>query len=67
MENNEFKKVYIKNRTCFYFDDIIKLDDFDIDNFCHWWKNTRNNLIYDISYKTLIGSKPYYWILNSIK
>ena len=32
MENNEFKKVPIKNRTCYYFDDIIKLEDFDIDN-----------------------------------
>ena len=41
IENNEFKKVYIKNRTCFYFDDIIKLDDFDIDNFCNRWKITR--------------------------
>ena len=32
MENNEFKKVRIKSRTCFYFDDIIKLEDFDLDN-----------------------------------
>ena len=24
MENNEFKKVCIKNRTCYYFDEIIK-------------------------------------------
>ena len=30
MENNEFKKVRIKNHTCYYFDDIIKLEDFDI-------------------------------------
>ena len=29
---NEFKKVRIKNLTCYYFDDIIKLEDFDIDN-----------------------------------
>ena len=32
MENNEFKKVYIKNRMCYYFDDIIKIKDFDINN-----------------------------------
>ena len=32
MENNEFKKVRIKNRTCYYFDDLIKLEDFDLDN-----------------------------------
>ena len=27
MENNEFKKFRIKNRMCYYFDDIIKLED----------------------------------------
>ena len=32
MKNNEFKKVRIKNRTCYCFDDIIKLEDFDLDN-----------------------------------
>ena len=32
MENNEFKKIRIKNRTCYYFDDIIKFEDFDFDN-----------------------------------
>ena len=32
MENNELKKVRIKIRKCYYFDDIIKLGDFDIDN-----------------------------------
>ena len=32
MENNEFKKVHIKNRTCYYFDDIIKLENSDLDN-----------------------------------
>ena len=32
MENNEYKKVYIKIRTSYYFDDIIKLEDFDLDN-----------------------------------
>ena len=32
MENNELKKVCIESRTCCYFDDIIKLEDFYIDN-----------------------------------
>ena len=36
MENNELKKICIKNHTCYYLDDII----------------------YDISHKTLIRSKP---------
>ena len=32
MENNEFKKVSINNLTCYYVDDIIKLEDFDFNN-----------------------------------
>ena len=32
MENNEFKKIRTKNRTCYYFDGIIKFEDFDFDN-----------------------------------
>ena len=32
MENNEFWKVGIKNRTCYYFNDITKLEDFDLDD-----------------------------------
>ena len=31
MENNEFKNVRITNRTCYYFDDAIKLEVFDLD------------------------------------
>ena len=58
MENIEFQKVYIKNRTCYYFDDITKLDDFDIDNILIDIKSHDNILIYDISYKTLTEAKP---------
>ena len=29
MENNKFLKVLIKNCTCYYFDDIIKFENFD--------------------------------------
>ena len=32
MENNEFKTIRIKNHTCYYFDDMIKLKDIDFDN-----------------------------------
>ena len=27
MENNEIRKVRIKNRACYYFNDMIKLED----------------------------------------
>ena len=58
MDNNEFEKVRIKNRTCCYFDNIIKLEDFDIDNILIDEKLHENILIYGISYKTLIEAKP---------
>ena len=66
MENNELKKGCIKNRTYCYFDDIIKLEDFDIDNILIDEKSHKNILIYDISYKTLIGSKPLRIRFNKI-
>ena len=58
MENNEFKNLRIQNCTYYYFDNIIKLKDFDIDNTLIDEKSQENILIYDISCKTLIGSKP---------
>ena len=33
MENNEFKKVFIKNRTGYYFYDIINKKDSDLWHF----------------------------------
>ena len=32
MENNELKNICIKNLSHHYFDDRIKLEDFDLDN-----------------------------------
>ena len=58
MGNNEYKKVRIKNLTCCYFNDIIKLEDFDLGNMLIDRKSHENILIYDILYKTLIESKP---------
>ena len=57
MENNELKKVRIKNQTCYYFDDIIKLKDFHLDSILINKNSNENTLIYDTSFKTLIGSK----------
>ena len=30
--NNELNKIDIKNCTCYYFDDIININDLDLDN-----------------------------------
>ena len=57
-KDNELKKVGIKNRTCYYFDHIVKIEDFDFDNILLDEKLSENILIYDASYKTLIDAKP---------
>ena len=58
MENNELKKIFIKNCTYYYFDDIIKLEDFDFNNILIDKKSYKNILIYDISCNSLIVLKP---------
>ena len=30
--NDESKEIDIKNCTCYYFDDLININDFDLDN-----------------------------------
>ena len=57
-KNEEFKEVSIKNRVCYYFDDIIEIKDFDFDNISFEEKSYENILIYKISYKPFIGVKP---------
>ena len=51
-------KVRIKNCACYYFDDIIRLEDFSIDNISIDGKSHENILIYGFWYKKLIGSNP---------
>ena len=58
MENNEFKKVLVKTDTCYHFDDIIRSEDFDYNNFLIDEKSYKNVLIDDISYRALIVAKP---------
>ena len=60
--NDELKESDIKNRTCYYFDDIMSVGDFDFNNILLDEKPCENSngniLIYDISYKTFTGEKP---------
>ena len=51
MENIELKKVRIKNRMCYYFDNIVKLEDFDIDNNLKDEKSHKNNQVITIQIK----------------
>ena len=52
------KEIDIKNRWCYYFDDIMKARDIDSGKVLLDEKIYKNILIYDISYKTFMGSKP---------
>ena len=56
--NDELKNIVIRNRTCCYFNDIIKIEDLDLDNILIDGKSTKKNLVYDNSPKTLIDCKP---------
>ena len=59
MRNNyKLKETDIKNRTCYYFDDIIKTEDFDPNNVLTDEKPYENILVFNISYKRLIDSMP---------
>ena len=59
MESNELKEIDIENLTCYYFNDIVKIEDFefDFDNILKD-KSHQNIFVYDILYKTLFVSKP---------
>ena len=64
--NLVLNEICIKSPSCYYFDDIIKSKDFDVDSaLINEWSYA-NILIYDILYKTLIGAKPLEMRLDKI-
>ena len=56
--NNELKENDIKIRTCYYFDDIIEIEDFDLDNILIDEKSYEFFLVYNILFKSVFDSKP---------
>ena len=62
---DELKEIDVKNRTCYYFDNIMRLEDINFNILLEEksYKTYENILIYDISYKTFMGAKP----LHSMK
>ena len=46
--NDKLKEIAIKNRTCYYFDDTIKIEDFDFGNTLIGKKTYRDILVYKI-------------------
>ena len=57
--NDELKEIDIKNRMCYNFDDIIKIEDFVLNNILINEKSYENILVYNSSCKTIIDSKPF--------
>ena len=55
--NDKLKEINIKYNACYYFDDIIKLGDFDLHNILIDEKLYENILVYNISYKILVSDK----------
>ena len=51
--NDKLKENDVKNHKRYCFDDIIKIEDFDLDNILIDEKSYENNLVYNISYKSL--------------
>ena len=54
---NNLKEINIKNLMCYYFDDIIKFEDFNLDNIVIDVKSYENILVYKSLSKRLIGAK----------
>ena len=57
--SDEWKEIDVKNRICYYFEDIIKFEIFDLDNILIEEKSNKNILVYSISHKTLVGAKDF--------
>ena len=53
MDNNDkCKKSDIKNRICYYFDEIVKISDFNLDHILTDEKLCESILVYSISCKS---------------
>ena len=59
---DELNEINVKNRTCYHFDDTIRAEGFELNNNLLAKKSYKNSfeniLIFDIAYKTFIGTKP---------
>ena len=56
--NDKLKEINIKNDMCYYFDDIIKIADFNLSKILLNERSLENILVCNILYKTLINAKP---------
>ena len=52
MANKEFKKIIIKNYTCYYFNHIINTNYLNLDDILLDDKSYKNNFVYCVIYTT---------------
>ena len=64
--NNELKEIDIRNRVCYYFDDIISGKKINVSNILLGNKIYENVSVYNVSYKTPTGPKPIRIRFNKI-
>ena len=64
--NFESKEINIKWLIWYYFDDIIKFEDFNLDNILIDEKSYQSILDYNILHKNLIGAKPMHIRLDKM-
>lgn len=56
--NDKLKEVDIKYHTCYYFDEMSRIEDFDFNSILLVEQSYKNILIHDVLYKTFLGAKP---------
>ena len=64
--NNKLKEIATKNRTCYYFDGIININDLDLDTVLLDEKSFENILIYDVAYKVSYDAKSLRIIFDKV-
>ena len=64
--NDELKEINTKNGTRYYFNYIIKNEDFDLDNILIDEKSYENILVYNILHKTVDGAKLLHIRLDKV-
>ena len=62
--DNKLKRLNIKNWLCFYFDNIININDLDDIDKIYLMKKQMKMFDYDATYKTLDGANPLRIIFN---
>ena len=57
---------WIKNRTYYFFSDIINIKNLDLDNIKKIEKSYKNNLIHYVGYMTSNNVQSLFLVINSI-